>query len=60
MGLAEFLECDARLRPAKESFHILVVGQAEHGRAVALGVFVPGSRVNRVQVTRFKGHTLRV
>lgn len=40
MGLAELLEGDARLRPAIECFHVRL-GEAEDGRAVALGVFIP-------------------
>jgi hypothetical protein len=39
MGLSEPLERSARLRPAKERLDVLV-GEAEHGRAVALGVFI--------------------
>jgi hypothetical protein len=39
MGLAELLECSARLCPTKESLHILV-GEAEHGGAVTLGIFI--------------------
>jgi len=40
MGLAELLECSARLCPTEECFHVLVVGEIEHGGAVTLGVFV--------------------
>lgn len=39
MGLAELLECGARLRPTKERLDVLV-REAEHGRAVTLGVFI--------------------
>jgi hypothetical protein len=44
MGFAELFEGCAGLGPAKERFHVLVVGQAEHGGAVALGVFIPRER----------------
>ena len=40
VGLAELLEGDARLCPAIECFHVRL-GEAEDGRAVALGVFIP-------------------
>jgi hypothetical protein len=41
MGLAELLEGTAGLGPAKKRFYVLIVGQAEHGGAVTLGVFIP-------------------
>jgi hypothetical protein len=41
MGLAELLEGSAGLGPAKERFYVLIVGQAEYGGAVTLGVFIP-------------------
>jgi len=41
MGLAELLEGRASLGPAKERFYVFIVGKAEHGGAVTLGVFIP-------------------
>ena len=41
MGLAELLEGSAGLGPAKERFYVLIIGEAEHGGAVTLGVFIP-------------------
>jgi hypothetical protein len=41
MGLAELLEGCAGLGPAEERFYVLVVGEAERGGAVTLGVFAP-------------------
>jgi hypothetical protein len=41
MGLAELLEGSAGLGPAKECFYVLIIGEAEHGSAVTLGVFIP-------------------
>ena len=41
MGLAELLEGSASLSPAKERFYALIIGKAEHGRAVTLCIFIP-------------------
>jgi hypothetical protein len=41
MGLAKLFEGGAGLGSAKERLHVLVVGKAEHGWAVTLGVFIP-------------------
>ena len=48
MGLAELLERSARLRPTKERFDVLVVGEAERGCAVTLGVFISSKRDMRM------------
>jgi hypothetical protein len=41
MGIAKPFEGSTGLGSAKERFHVLVVGKAEHGGAVTLGVFIP-------------------
>jgi hypothetical protein len=62
MGLAELLECSARLGPTKERLHILV-REAEHGGAVTLGVFISTmfrDAMERWSFERGRGLTLRV
>jgi hypothetical protein len=56
MGLAQILQGDACLCSAKECFHVLVVGEVEHGRTVTLGVFISAANVQKSET---EGPSLR-